>query len=182
MIDLKAPAFGVGDAALAEDMIAIVPSGSTSPPSVSMTRIGLSALVTIRRVDSSVATSAVVSSGRLVTPALTKMRSNLRGGEPVAKSLDLLRRVAVDVLDLQPPAGSFLQLVQGGAVPAADGRHDLGSPLEVRRGDRVAQARGRTDQRTVAFSETGLMTAPGVALSTRLPQEATAEGRRAPRR
>jgi len=68
------------------------------------------------------------------------------GAEPVVEGLDLLGRVDVDGLDLQPPADGFLEVVQRSALRAANGPHDLGPPLEVLSGDRVAQAARRTDQ------------------------------------
>jgi len=78
-VDLEAAAFVVGDAACPEDMTAIVPFGATRSSSPSITRIGLSALVTISRVNSSVEMSAMVSSGFVcVTPALTNSRSKVR--------------------------------------------------------------------------------------------------------
>jgi len=62
------------------------------------------------------------------------------GAEPVVEGLDLLGRVDVDGLDLQPPADGFLEVVQRSALRAANGPH------EVLSGDRVAQAARRTDQ------------------------------------
>ncbi len=48
-------------------MTPIVPEDATRSPSASITRMGLSALVTINRMNSSVETSPIVSSGSLVT-------------------------------------------------------------------------------------------------------------------
>jgi hypothetical protein len=55
----------------------MVQFGATRSCSASATRIGLSALVTIRRTNVSVDTSATVSPGPLVTPALTNSKSNV---------------------------------------------------------------------------------------------------------
>jgi hypothetical protein len=61
-----------------EDITAMVPVGSMWSWRASMTRSGLSALVTMTRLNSSAEVWATVPSGSLVTPALTNSRSNIR--------------------------------------------------------------------------------------------------------
>jgi hypothetical protein len=58
-------------------MTAMVPPSITIPRNDSTNRIGLRALVTITRTNSSVVTSAIDS--RMPTPALTNNRSNRLG-------------------------------------------------------------------------------------------------------
>ena len=109
-------------------------------------------------------TSAGVSSGPLVTPALTKRRSKRAGAEPVAEGLDLLGRVDVDVLDLQPPAGRVLQVVQRGAGVAADGRDDERAAVQVLGGDREPEAAGGADHEDGLRSSAAVMGAPFAAI------------------
>ena len=61
-----------------DDIAPIVPVGETRSCKASITRIGLSAFVTMTRTNSSVVTSAIVSLGSFVTPALTNKISNIR--------------------------------------------------------------------------------------------------------
>src|ERR1700759_1743502 len=119
-----------------------------------MAHIGLSALVTISLTNSSVGTSATVSSSALVTPATTNRRSNRRGAEPVPELPDLALFIHIEVLDLHPSTGGFLPVVERRAVRAADGGHHAGATLDVLLGDGQAQAARGPDQQDF-FIHTG---------------------------
>jgi len=71
----------------------------------------------------------------------------------------LLRRVDVEVLDLEPATGGVLQLVQRGAVRAANSRHDARSRSMYSVAIAWPRPREAPIRRTYAFSEIELMTA-----------------------
>ena len=127
-----------------DDMIAdACPSGGTRSCSASITRIGLSALVTITRTNSSVETSAIVSSGSLVTPALTNSRSKRRPARRVAQGRDLVGLADVDGLDFEPALGGVGEVVQRRPRAAAHRRDDVASRGADIRRPSPAQGRAR---------------------------------------
>lgn len=120
-----------------------------------MTRIGLSALVTMTRTNFSVVTSAIVSLGSLVTPAFTNNRSKTRPDRR-AQGRDLIGLANIDGLDLEPlfrPVGEIVR--RGPGVPPNRADH-APSALQIGLGHRMAEAaRGANQQDGLAWIRGG---------------------------
>ncbi|MFZ1426408.1 MAG: hypothetical protein WAS21_06535 [Geminicoccaceae bacterium] len=127
-------------------MTPIVPAGATSGSRLSITRMGLSALVSMTRTNSSVVTSAIVCVGSFVVP-FHEQQVEQPARQPAAQCGELIGLVDVEDLDLHPTCALVGEIVQPGArAAAANGADDVPPFVQELRGHGVAQPARRADE------------------------------------